>query len=94
MRAVMSVVAAIETVESGIAFNPLDSKTSITIPHYHRCGRKTRASEPRGTVGYLAVCDALEVFADKRLSNDLRNSSLWPRMHKLQLKAGARRRAG
>jgi hypothetical protein len=90
MRAVMSVVAAIETVESGIAFNPLDSKNlDNPYPHYHRLREKDPVHRSRvGPWVISRYADALEVFADKRLSNDLRNSSLWPRMHKLQLKAG------
>jgi len=57
MRAVMSVVAAIETVESGIAFNPLDSKNlDNPYPHYHRLREKTRCIGAAWDRGYLAVC--------------------------------------
>jgi hypothetical protein len=86
----MSVIASIETWESGIGFNPLDPKVQDDpYPFYHRL----RETDPvhRSRVGPWVIsryADALEVFQDKRLSNDLRSSSLWPRMKKLQLKAG------
>jgi pimeloyl-[acyl-carrier protein] synthase len=90
MRGFMSVVAGIEKMESGIAFNPLDPKNlDNPYPFYHRLREKDPVHRSR--VGPWIVsryADAIEVFGDKRLSNDLRNSSLWPRMHKLQLKAG------
>jgi len=89
-RAVMRVVAGIETWESGIGFNPLDpKKLDNPYPFYHQL--RDRDPVHKSRVGPWIIsryADAVEVLQDKRLSSDLRNSALWPRMYKLRLKSG------
>ncbi len=89
-RAVMRVVAGIEKWESGVGFNPLDPRQlDNPYPFYHELREKDPVH--RSKVGPWIIsryADALEVFQDKRLSSDLRNSTLWPTMHKLRLKSG------
>lgn len=90
LRGVMRVAARVERWESGIGFNPLDPRQlDNPYPYYHRLREISPVHKSRvGPLILSRYADAIEVFQDKRLSNDTRQSSLWPRTHKLQLKAG------
>lgn len=90
LRGIMRVMARIEKWESGVSFNPLDPRLlDNPYPSYHALREKDPVHRSRVGPWVISRYDyAMEIFQDKRMSNDLRKGALWPRTRKLQLKAG------
>ena len=93
-RTVVGALSAWERVESGVAWNML-SPGFIEDPHtsYRALREKSPVHRSRVTRGWIfsRYDDVLALLRDRRLSSDFRHSALWPRLEKMQLRAGRTR---
>ncbi len=90
-RTVLGTLSAWERLESGVAWNML-SPGFLEDPHsvYRALREKSPVHRSRITRGWVfsRYDDVLALLRDRRVSSDFRHSAQWPRLEKLQLKAG------